>query len=135
MMEEAVFARYGLLGLVVLALTIFGPRILDRMTKFAVQHGESEDRRDERMTDAFLEGVRMEREGYQRERLQFLSTQDAFRLQIERFDRTLAASNETLGAFNISLTEIRAVLKEIKTVLKDFDARMVLYLKAQEKQS
>lgn len=113
--EEAVFTRYGLLGLVVLALTIFGPRLLDKMTTWAVKHSENEDRSDEKVTDAFVEelrGSRLERDAYRLEREQYLTEM-----------KTLSAK--------IALLEQR--LSDVIILVRDFDERMRLHMSSLRK--
>lgn len=130
-MEEAILARYGLLGLALFVLLRWGPPLLDRMTKASVQHVEAEDRKGEKVTDAFIDQVQRgekEREGFRQERLQLLTVQDAFRLQLAQFEGVQVASNA-------SIAEINQLVKEIKAIVYDFDKRMVLYLKSQEKNS
>jgi hypothetical protein len=112
MMEADIYARYGLLGLIVFALITFGPRLLDKMTTWAMKHTESEDRSDEKVTDAFVEelrGNRLERDAYRLEREQYLTEM-----------KTLSAK--------IALLEQR--LSDVIILVRDFDERMRLHMQS-----
>lgn len=109
-MEEAVLARYGLLGLAVLIFITYAPRLLDKMTTWAMRHAENEDRAEERLQATLadeLKGGRLEREAYRQEREQYLQ------------------EIKTLGA-KIALLDQR--ISEAIILIRDFDDRMRLHM-------
>lgn len=100
-----VFARYGLLGLVVLTLIVFGPRLLDRLTAWAVTHAENEDRSDDKMQNAVID-------------------------QLQRRSDENAALLVTYQSLAGDIIALRGDIHNLTVLIKDFDARLSLYFRS-----
>jgi len=114
--EEFVLSRWGLLGLAVLALVTFGPRLLDRLTAWAIKHAENEDRSGEKVTDAFIDELKrsgLEREAARQERIQMVTAQN-----------NLAIAVHTLSG---DIAGLREDIRQHTVFIRDFDARLSLY--------
>lgn len=124
-MEELILTRWGLLGIVVLVAIRYVPRWLDRLTAWAIKHAETDDRTDEKMTDAIIDELRrggMEREAARQERLQMVTAQQNLVMALHTHSGDLVALRDDLRDFGMQL-------RDFGTRLQDFDARLSLYFR------
>lgn len=121
--EEFVLSRWGLLGLAVLALITFGPRLLDRLTAWAIKHAENEDRSEEKVTDAFIDELKrsgLERESARQERIQMIAAQNNLAIAMH-------ALRGDIDALRGNISGLRDDIRQHTVFIQDLDARLSLY--------